>query len=327
MSNAVQKIKDSLNETNVKMLLEKTGATHITSSGSELRSTCPLHHGDNQTAFAWNLDKNLWYCFTSDCGGGDVFDFVADYYNLSIEHDFIEIINKTAELLEIDISGLEYGERASQHKKELQAWLEYVNHKHNTNCAFDMRTLGAMYPINSYRQFDAALLKRFGVSYNKPYNRIAVPVYDENSVLVGATMRRCDETEKIKWLHRPKHILTGSLLYNLNNIKEKFDAVYITEGTIDVWNLVKLGKENSVATFGANLTEDQMYLIIKYFTDVILAYDSDDKGDKGTKKAIEMLKNKVNLGILDLGAIHDAGTIPDRDTLDNLRIKRYWEVL
>ena len=44
--------------------------------GQERVGPCPLHHGDNRTAFHVNLAKNRWHCHTR-CGGGDVIDFVA----------------------------------------------------------------------------------------------------------------------------------------------------------------------------------------------------------------------------------------------------------
>jgi hypothetical protein len=41
-------------------------------------SPCPIHHGDNKTAFSvWIEDgKQKWHCFTRDCGGGDLIDYV-----------------------------------------------------------------------------------------------------------------------------------------------------------------------------------------------------------------------------------------------------------
>lgn len=43
--------------------------------GQELRGPCPLHQGDNPTAFRVHLERGLWHCFTS-CGGGDVVELV-----------------------------------------------------------------------------------------------------------------------------------------------------------------------------------------------------------------------------------------------------------
>jgi len=44
-------------------------------SGDYLHGPCPLHQGDNKTAFRIHLERGLWRCFTS-CGGGDLVDLV-----------------------------------------------------------------------------------------------------------------------------------------------------------------------------------------------------------------------------------------------------------
>lgn len=40
-----------------------------------LQGPCPLHRGDNKTAFRIHLERGLWRCFTS-CGGGDVVELI-----------------------------------------------------------------------------------------------------------------------------------------------------------------------------------------------------------------------------------------------------------
>ena len=40
--------------------------------GHRLVGPCPIHGGDNPTAFTVDLDKNIWRCFTTCDGGGDV---------------------------------------------------------------------------------------------------------------------------------------------------------------------------------------------------------------------------------------------------------------
>ena len=44
--------------------------------GKRLIGPCPVHGGDNPSAFVVDLEKNLWHCFTGCNGGGDVVDFV-----------------------------------------------------------------------------------------------------------------------------------------------------------------------------------------------------------------------------------------------------------
>jgi DNA primase len=44
--------------------------------GDRLVGPCPLHGGDNPTAFSVDLRTNRWYCFTACGAGGDVVDLV-----------------------------------------------------------------------------------------------------------------------------------------------------------------------------------------------------------------------------------------------------------
>ena len=48
----------------------------LRTTGDTLRGPCPLHGGDNPTAFSANLVRGLWRCFTGQCGAGDVVELV-----------------------------------------------------------------------------------------------------------------------------------------------------------------------------------------------------------------------------------------------------------
>ena len=43
--------------------------------GDQLVGPCPLHGGDNPTAFRVHLTRGLWNCFTA-CAGGDIVDLI-----------------------------------------------------------------------------------------------------------------------------------------------------------------------------------------------------------------------------------------------------------
>jgi DNA primase len=281
--NAVQHIRNQLDKEKILMLLEKYGAKQITEDGNSYRSTCPLHSGDNPTAFVWRWDNGLWYCFTGDCGGGDVFDFFANVLDLSVEHEFQEIVRHVAMELNIDIENLELGERASQWDKERLQWLKFMNMRmKKTNQEYDMRKLGNLFPIKTYRNFTEETVKRFGALYSGQFERIAIPLYNAHGLCVGASLRSTRPApytkDHPKWLHRPKHVNTSEIIYNLNNIPENYTSIYLVEGAFDVWNLVQMGVENVGGTLGSHLTEEQMYLILARFTDVYLLYDSDKAG-------------------------------------------------
>lgn len=70
-------VNSILQNTNLVDLAIKAGAS-LNHKHGEWRGACPIHGGDNESAFVISVKdgKELWYCFTGDCGGGDAIDFV-----------------------------------------------------------------------------------------------------------------------------------------------------------------------------------------------------------------------------------------------------------
>lgn len=311
--NAVNAIKNAVTKDTIRMMLVNAGLTlhELSDDGTSYRCRCPLHNGDNPSSFVWNYTNGLWYCFTGCDRGGDVLDFVSILLDLPIEHEFRLVVNKTAEMLGVNISNLELGERRDMWMRDQHAWMTYMQKKahKNTNKQYDLHQLGENFVVNSYRNFTEETLRHFDVLYNRQYNRLIVPIYDEAGICIGAAMRRINDADEHKWLNRPKHIDTGRVLFNYNNIEDKSELTLV-EGAFDVFNLYQLGVKNASGCFGAHLTDEQILLICKETLSVTLAYDTDDAGRKATKKAIEKLKCVVNVYVYDFEE-HDPGEIQE----------------
>jgi hypothetical protein len=73
-------------------LAEQAGA-HLAQRGGEYRSACPLHKGDNPTGFVIYESKGrqMWKCYTGNCGHGDVFDFMAARDGVTLAQVFAQI--------------------------------------------------------------------------------------------------------------------------------------------------------------------------------------------------------------------------------------------
>ena len=85
-------IEQILEKTNLVRLAERAGA-RMRRSGNGWRGPCPLHVGDNPTAFSIYEDRGRqrWHCFTGCDAGGDAFDFVQRWYRLTNgEEGFLE---------------------------------------------------------------------------------------------------------------------------------------------------------------------------------------------------------------------------------------------
>ena len=73
------------------------------------------------------------------------------------------------------------------------------------------------------------------------------------------------------------------------NAAVKDKRILLCEGNLDVISLNQAGFENAVASCGTALTPEQAKLISNYADEAVICYDSDEAGQKATKKAIYIL--------------------------------------
>jgi hypothetical protein len=125
-------IIDILSRTDLKQLAEQAG-TQLKETRGEWRGCCPLHHGDNKTAFVvWNAgNKWRWKCYTNNCGEGDALDFVMTWQGLDLPHA-MEYLGGDRVLTAEERAAIsaEQRQRAEQHAEkkrvEYQAALELL---------------------------------------------------------------------------------------------------------------------------------------------------------------------------------------------------------
>jgi phage/plasmid primase-like uncharacterized protein len=101
------------------LIISSLGIPIARQQGNQARGPCPIHGGDNKSAFAVDLDTGRWRCFSHEChvGHSDIIGLV----QLSRRCSFIEAIKFTAALMGIDLSGGNFAEEATQalHKKQV----------------------------------------------------------------------------------------------------------------------------------------------------------------------------------------------------------------
>ncbi len=68
----------------IEQVLATKGLTeHFKKRGDRLIGPCPIHGGDNPSAFVVSISKNLWHCFSGCQAGGDVIELVRRIDRLS----------------------------------------------------------------------------------------------------------------------------------------------------------------------------------------------------------------------------------------------------
>lgn len=298
---AVQYINENKD---VVQLLHKVHAENIREDNVYIRSCCPIHGGDNPTAFVINKENGLWYCHTGACGGGDIFTLVQKTHNLN----FQEAVLWLAELFGLDINNLEIKARQENYIKEVQNFISVMKKlvpisRSEVTLDFQMK------PVVKLRNFKEETLKHFDVQYAeevplhnvsgtsyKLNNRLVFPIIVAGKI-VGYSLRATRASQVPKWSHQPAGLPTRELLYNIDSIKEYPDKniTSVVEGIFDVLACYEAGIVPVVATFGAHLTDMQYKLLLKTGKDVCLMYDNDDAGRLATRTAIEKLKYKTNI--------------------------------
>lgn len=142
-----------------------------------------------------------------------------------------------------------------------------------------------LYDANLVRRSDKDGKVRY---YDNFRHRAMVPIIDLRGNVIAFGGRVLDDS-------KPKYINTSDTLvykksngvFALNFAKNgNPDSLIICEGYMDVIALHQAGFTNSIACLGTALTQEQARLVARYTNEVILSYDSDEAGQKATKRAI-----------------------------------------
>lgn len=286
--------------------------------GDYIRCACPIHNGDNPTAFVINEDF-LWSCHTGGCGAGDVFTFIEQMEDL----DFPKAVKKVAEILEIDIENLIIAERKNDYLKEVEKFLKYIKSKKKKKTLDEYVPKAELTQVRSFRNFDEKTLQKFELKYAKEieldkkdggtfklYERLVIPIY-VNEVQIGVSIRKIRAKDNPKWFHAPHTMETGNILYNIDNCKNDSEII-VCEGMFDVWSWYEAGF-NAVCTFGAHLSEEQYRMLLRTGKNIIWCYDGDNAGLEATKKAVQMMKYKTNQWVIHLPEGADPGNCSPDD--------------
>ena len=139
--------------------------------------------------------------------------------------------------------------------------------------------------------------------WEKLWGRIIFPIYDSNGNLVSISGRKVldvsTRAKNPKYDHYPFN--ARKILFGLWKNKEEIfiqNKGIITEGQLDVITAWQHGVKIVTSSFGAHCSENHFILLNRYTDNIIVMYDNDDAGQKGTNKAKEIARiNKFNLKI------------------------------
>ena len=289
-------------------------------AGRNLKGLCPFH-SEKTPSFVVYPESQSFYCF--GCGaGGDAISFIMRAENL----EYIEAVKFLAEKAGLpmpentaeDRTGkrrmriLEMNREAARFfqnclvKGEDRRGLEYLLGRGMDKKMIVRFGLGyAPDSWNSLRDhlqqkgysweemLDAALVTKgqSGGVYDTFRGRVIFPIIDLRGNVIGFGGRVLSSDKGPKYLNSSDTLAykKSRNLFAMNFAKNAADKrLILCEGYMDTVSMHQAGFDNAIATLGTALTPEQARLIAHYTDEVILAYDSDEAGQKATRRAMAL---------------------------------------
>ncbi|MCW4040844.1 MAG: toprim domain-containing protein [Candidatus Bathyarchaeota archaeon] len=282
-----------------------------------ITSCCPVHHGDNYTAFNINIEEDneehygRWFCNTKQCHlnkpGKDVLSLLwmllEDKNNK--EFNFPQVL-KFAETFCRDVK-VNVGNFTINKLDPIDKLLKHPRKKKSQEGRITRAMVRSRlrFPCQYYieRGFTAAALDHFDVGLcvrpgSQMHNRVVFPVYDEDDKYMVGCVGRTVCGDNRKWINQ-KGFNKSNYLYNygkaLKHVEAK-DAIILVEGQGDVIRLYEADIKNAVGIFGSKMSDSQEYLIQKTgVSTVVIITDNDEAGQMCAQDISERFKYLFNI--------------------------------
>ena len=326
-------INDILDRSNIVEVI--SSYLPLKKTGRNYKTTCPFH-AEKTPSFIVSADKQIFHCF--GCGvGGNALTFVMQYEKVNFR-EALEILAQRSGIPLPEPEKDEYQRTKDDLKKNLYSLYErcakfyhanlmnapeaqearaYLQRRGITKETAQQFNLGYAKTgwdtlITTLRQegVNLSLIDKSGLVvskedggyYDRFRNRIIFPIVDIKDRVIGFGARVLDDALP-KYINSPESPIysKGKTLFGLNKTRDFIrtaDCGIVVEGYLDLIIPFEAGVKNTVASLGTALTIDQIHLIKRYTTNVVMLYDPDTAGELATLRALEMfIKEDVNVKI------------------------------
>lgn len=275
-------MKDLKKQVGIGRVLEAYNlGTHLKRHGDQLVGRCPLHGGDNPTAFRVHLARGLWNCFTA-CGGGDIIDLVCS----------IEKCSKGA------------AARILQHMiAATPVPFHTDSHPLRTSSTIPFRPFRRQIPLNprtpflqEHKGIKVETAIRFEAGLPDPKSTflrrtVAVRLHDMQGHPMGYCGRRLDVDSISRWgkWRFPSRFPKGQMLYNAHRaLPQRHRGIVVVECPWAAMRLTQSGISGVVALLGTTITQVQLAWLAQAPT-VLLLLDGDKAGCTAAKNIARAL--------------------------------------
>ena len=286
----------------VARVLEARGLSgNLRRRGNHLVGPCPIHQGDNPSAFVIDLGKNVWHCFTACAGGGDVVELVRRIDRVG----YAEAAHRLAAIAALPVPTATMRPPASPGPGSRQPFRPYTRSLALDPSAPFLRAKGIT--SATARRFEAGQWHGYGFLGGC----IGVRLHDIAGCPLGYTGRRLD-SEDIgrfgKW-KLPRGFPKSEVLYGAHRLPVPAPrGVVVTECPWGAMRLHQLGIP-AVALLGTTLMQKQR-LHLHRFQRIVLALDGDRAGVAAAQRIQSALSKSTDVRV----AVLPDGKDPDELT-------------
>ena len=293
-------------------------------SGANYKGLSPFTN-EKTPSFVVSPSKQIWKDFSSGKGGNVIaflmeheqfnypesIRYLANKYNIEIietveSSENIEERNERESLFIINNFASSFFQDKLLENKEINKYLLDRGLSSNTIKNFDLG-----YSIDSQNDFykkakkngySDEYLKETGLviaSDNEKIDRfrgrIIFPIKSIAGRVLGFGGRIIDSNKKIaKYINSPESKIynKSKILYGIYESKQfivKDDTCLLVEGYMDVIQLHEHGIKNVLASSGTSLTKDQIILIKRLTSNIIVLFDGDQAGLSASLRSIDMI--------------------------------------
>ena len=296
--------------------------------GKEFFGLSPFKN-EKSPSFTINDEKEFYHCFSSG-EHGNIFDFLMKTKSIGFG-EAVRSLAAEAGMQPYRFSNFDkekdvrfqiykniYKEYSDHFHKELfnlnnKEALNYLNKRGLNKNIIDEFKLGYVPWKNNFYE---ELLKKYteekinltGLYYkhdksgkyiDRFNSRIIFPVNNITGDQIAFGGRIIKESKLAKYINSPEteFYKKGSMIFNLDkakNCRAETNEVIIVEGYMDVVSLYSSGIKNVIANSGTALTERQIDVIWKFFSNPIICLDGDHSGQSAALRIAEKLLPLIN---------------------------------
>ncbi len=322
--------KEYLDEIKIRLKVSQVvGKTvQLKKRGKEFIGLSPFKN-EKTPSFTVNDEKEFYHCFSSG-EHGNIFDFLMKTKSLGFG-EAVKTLAAEAGMQPYRFSNFDQKKdlRYKTYKKIFKDYKENFNkmlfNKNNTEALdylykrglkkvmIEEFELGFVPWKNNFydelsKKYSEEEINSTGIYYKNDKtgkyidrfnSRIIFPVNNISGDTIAFGGRIIRDGKLAKYINSPEteFYKKGSMIFNLDkakNLRSETDEILIVEGYMDVVSVYASGIKNVISNSGTALTERQISLIWKFFSNPIICLDGDESGQKAAIRIAERLFPLIN---------------------------------